>query len=268
MHENTLPHGRAKLVAVVRGAGDVIKIDDVVETLSVTRKEAARLLARWARQGWLRRVGPGVYVPVSLDSLGSEHVLTDPWVLVPALYAPAYVGGWSAAEYWGLTEQLFREIVVMTAQAVRRSRDERHGALFALHHTQEKNIFGTRPVWRGASKVPVSDVHRTIIDMLNDPAVGGGIQHVSDCFAAYLKRSDRKDELLIDYAEKLGNRAVFKRLGFLAEQHPDTAGIIGNCQLRLSKGNARLDSTLECSRLVSKWRLWVPQSWISGKRNG
>ena len=94
---NQLPSGRRKLVAVVRAAGDVIRIDDVVTTLSVGRSEAAKLLARWTSQGWLRRVGRGAYVAAPLDSLDSEHVLEDPWILIPALFAPAYIGGRTAA---------------------------------------------------------------------------------------------------------------------------------------------------------------------------
>lgn len=264
MHQDALPAGRRKLVSVIRAAGDVLKTDDVVATLSVGRTEASKLLSRWVNQGWLRRVGRGTYVPVPLDSLESEHVLTDPWVLVPALYAPAYIGGRTAAEHWDLTEQLFRDIVVMTAQPVRKSREERHGAQFTLHHIQEKNIFGTRTVWRGTSRIPVSDVHRTIIDMLNDPAVGGGAQHVDDCFAVYLKRPDRNDGLLIEYADRLGNGAVFKRLGFLAEKHSATSALLDSCRARMTKGNAKLDPALECTRLISKWRLWVPPSWATG----
>lgn len=264
MQQNTLPTGRQKLVSVIRAAGDVIKTDDVVTTLSVGRTEASKLLSRWANQGWLRRVGRGTYVPVPLESLESEHVLTDPWVLVPALYAPAYIGGRTAAEHWDLTEQLFRDIVVMTARPVRKSQEERHGAQFTLHHIQEKNIFGTRTVWRGSSKIPVSDVHRTIIDMLNNPAIGGGIQHVGDCLAVYLKCSDRNDGLLIEYAERLGNGALFKRLGFLAEQYSTTSELAENCRARLTKGNAKLDPALQCARLVSKWRLWIPPRCAPG----
>ena len=103
--KKSIPRGRRKLAAVIRDAGDVIKIDNVVSTLSVDRPDAAKLLSRWAGQGWLRRVGPGAYVPVQLDSLESDQVLDDPWILVPVLYGPAYIGGWSAAEHWGLTEQ-------------------------------------------------------------------------------------------------------------------------------------------------------------------
>ena len=256
-----LPTGKQRLATVLRTAGDVIKIDHAVEALSLTRTEAAQLLSRWTSQGWLRRVGRGAYVPASLESLGSEHVLADPWVLVPALFAPAYIGGWTAAEEWDLTEQLFREIVVMTGQPVREKHQTRHGADFLLHHTQEDKIFGTKAVWRGNSKILVSDVHRTIIDMLNDPALGGGIQHVSDCLTAYFQRSDRDEKTLVAYADRLGNGAIFKRLGFLIEQHPDATELAGTWQSRITKGNAKLDPTLECSRLVSRWNLWVPPTW-------
>lgn len=259
-----LPAGRRKLTAVIRAANDVIEIDDVVATLTTGRLEASKLLSRWAGQGWLRRVGRGAYVPVPLDSLGSQHVLEDPWVLVPALYAPGYIGGWTAGEYWDLTEQLFRDIIIMTAQPVREKRQVRHGARFRLYHIQERKIFGVRPVWCGRSKVLLSDVHRTVIDMLDNPVLGGGIQHVSDCLAAYLARSDRSDETLIAYAEKLGNGAVFKRLGFLAGQRSDASHLIDVCRARLTAGNAKLDPTLRCSRLISKWRLWVPPTWTGG----
>jgi predicted transcriptional regulator of viral defense system len=262
--EQSLPRGRRQLVSVIRAAGDVIRIDDAVATLSLDRTEASKLLSRWTRQGWLRRVAQGTYVPASLDSLESPQVLEDPWVLVPALYAPAYIGGRTAAEHWDLTEQLFRDIVVMTAQPVREKNQVRHGAHFTLYHIPEERIFATMTVWRGNTKVLISDLHRTIIDMLDNPALGGGIQHVADCFDAYLGRADRNNDALIDYAEALGNGAIFKRLGFLAERHPDGARLAEACRSRLTKGNAKLDHVLKCSRLVTKWRLWVPQTWREG----
>ncbi len=262
--DEQLPIGRRNLVSVIRTSGDVVLIDDVVVALSLTRSDASKLLSRWAKQGWLRRVGRGKYVPAQMDSLESEHVLEDPWVLVPALYAPAYISGRTAAEYWDLTEQLFRDIVVMTAQSVRDKNQVRHGAPFTLSHIQEKNIFGTKTIWRGQSKILVSDIHRTMIDMLSDPALGGGIQHVEDCLGAYLKKLDRNDKLLLEYGDRLGNGAVFKRLGFLVERRLDESGLIDECRARLTKGNAKLDPVLECPRLVSKWRLWVPQSQIAG----
>ena len=262
--QRSIPQGRRKLVAVINEAGDIIRIEDVVSALPVDRSDAAKLLSRWASQGWLRRVGMGTYVAVPLDSLESERILDDPWILVPALYAPAYIGGWTAAEHWDLTEQLFRKILVMTTKTVRKKYEIHDGAQFMVRHIQERKFFGTKPVWRGRSKILVSDVHRTVIDMLDEPSIGGGIQHVADSLAVYLKCPDRNDEMLIDYAKALDNGAVFKRLGFLAEKYPNTEVLTDACLKHMTKGNAKLDPALKCPRLVSKWRLRVPPNWITG----
>jgi hypothetical protein len=133
--------------------------------------------------------------------------------------------GRTAAEHWDLTEQIFKDIVVITGQAIRQKRQTRQGFEFTLKHLSADKIFGIKPVWRHHTKVPVSDVHRTVIDMLDDPAIGGGIQHVADCLKAYLTRADRSDQKLIEYGERLGNGAVFKRLGFLAERQPTDQGL-------------------------------------------
>jgi predicted transcriptional regulator of viral defense system len=259
-----LPKGRVQLLRVIGASGDVIHISDVTKALSVSRVEAAKRLARWREQGWLSRVGSGAYVPASIDTLGSERVLDDAWVLVPALFAPAYVAGRTAAEHWDLTEQISKDTVVITGQAIRQKRQVRQGFEFTLKHLSPKKIFGTKPVWRHQTKVLVSDVHRTILDMLDDPALGGGIQQVADCLTTYLNRADRDDEKLMAYSGQLNNGAVFKRLGFLAEKRDDSSTLVALCRARLTAGNAKLDPALDCKQLISQWRLLIPSSWTRG----
>lgn len=257
----SLPAGRAALAAVVGTAGDVVRIEDAMQALKLTRTQAAKTLSKWASQGWLRRVGPGAYLPVPLELLDADQVVQDPWILVPVLFEPAYVGGRTAAEHWDLTEQIFRDIVVFTGRAVRHATIERQKAVFTLRHVDKTLIFGTKTVWRGQTRIAVSDVHRTIIDMIDDPAIGGGIQHVADCLAAYFRRPDRDDTLLLTYADRLGNGAVFKRLGFLAEPEKSADALVAACRERLTKGHTKLDPALDNKRLVTRWRLRVPASW-------
>ncbi len=264
--ESTVSTTRRRLATVLNEAGDIVRIEDAETALDITRTRAAKLLSRWMKQGWLRRVGRGVYVPVSIDMLASPHVLDDPWILVPALFDPAYIGGRSAAEHWDLTEQIFSDIVVLTGQPVREKFQQRHGALFSLKHTSEDKIFGTKTVWCGKSKIFVSDIHRTMIDILDDPALGGGIQYVADCLSVYLTHSNRDDDTLLGYAARLGNGAVFKRLGFLAERDPEGAALVDPCRDRLTTGHAKLDPALKAPRLITRWKLRVPQSWCQGGR--
>lgn len=260
-----LPQGRAQLVQLLSAAGDVVRVDDVVNVLRLDRVRAAQRLSRWMEQGWLRRVGRGAYVAASVDTMASDIVLDDPWVLVPALFSPAYIGGRTAAEHWDLTEQIFNDVLVMTAQFVRQKHQIQQGAKFSLKHIAERKMFGTKNVWRHRTRVPISDIHRTIIDIVDDPAIGGGIQHVADCVAAYLGRDDRDDDRLIDYGIRLGNGAVFKRLGFLTEQTPGGAELARLCEKHLSGGHAKLDPAQGGPRVVSKWRLRVPDHWTHGQ---
>ncbi len=256
-----LPVGKTKLVAVVKAAGDVVTIDDAVRTLNFSRTQAAKLLSRWTEQGWLRRVGAGTYVPVQIDMLDTDQVVQDPWVLVPALFNPAYIGGYTAAEHWDLTEQIFRDIVIFTVRRPRVKSLKRQGAIFTFFPIRNDQIFGTKFVWRGQTRIAISDIHRTIVDMLNKPAVGGGIQHVADCFEQYMKRRDSNPDKLIDYADRIGNGAVFKRLGFLAECLQVGVELAAACKARLTEGNVLLDPALHCPRLITRWRLWVTNSW-------
>ena len=71
--------------------------------------------------------------------------------------------------------------------------------------------------------------------MLADPGLGGGFRSVEDMLINYLK-SDKKDlNLLLNYAERLGNGAVYKRLGFLLEQKaPEEQEVIRQCRERLT----------------------------------
>jgi predicted transcriptional regulator of viral defense system len=98
--------------------------------------------------------------------------------------------------------------------------------------------------------------------MLSNPVLGGGIRSTKDMFINYLRSENRNLELLIEYAERLENGAVFKRLGFLLEKiSPDETETIDQCRLRLTAGNAKLDPRLSNEKLVTRWRLLVPENW-------
>lgn len=261
-----LPQGRAQLVQTLASAGDVIRVDDVANALALDRTSAAQRLSRWMQQGWVNRAGRGVYVPVAIDSLGAKLTLDDPWILVPVLFSPGYIGGRTAAEHWELTEQIFKDVFVITARAVRKRRQIHQGAQFTLKHIHPRKIFGTKSVWRHQTRVPVSDLHRTIIDLLDDPAIGGGIQHVADCLNTYLRHSDRDDSKLIEYALQLDNGAVFKRLGFLAEDQPNADDLTTICAKHISGGHAHLDPAMPGERIIPKWRLRIPEHWTHKAR--
>ncbi|MDE0225610.1 MAG: hypothetical protein OXP28_10780 [Gammaproteobacteria bacterium] len=197
-----------------------------------------------------------------LEALSQSQVLAQPWVVIPELFDPAYVGGWSAAEHWDLTEQMFRGVMVFTARAGLPTEVAVQGIPFVLKRTQPQRMFGLSPVWHGRARVNVSDIHRTLVDILAEPRLGGGIRHVQDCLTNYQLADQRNWSRLLNYVARLGNGAVYKRLGFLLERQEATETLLDHCASRLTAGNAKLDPNLPCPRLVKRWRLWVPTTWV------
>jgi predicted transcriptional regulator of viral defense system len=259
--------GRDRLAAVLRGSKGYVTVEAAAEVLEIPRQQAAKLLARWREQGWLKRLRRGLYVPIPIDVVSAERTLKNSWILVPELFAPGYVGGWSAAEHWDLTEQVFHEVCVFTTRSFRGKRQDVGEIAFVVFRLQRENLFGTKMLWQEQVRVPISDPHRTIVDMLARPTVGGGIRHTADCLGVYLASAECDLDKVIRYAQQLGNGAVFKRLGFLLERsnRPDSS-VLEACRKRLTAGNARLDPTLPADGLVSRWRLWVPKSWRKADR--
>jgi len=257
---------RQRLSETIRRTKGSISVSEAAEILEVSAPDAAKMLARWTNKGWLSRVKRGLYVPIPLESRTVDVPLEDPWVIAERLFSPCYIGGWSAAEYWDLTEQIFRTIIVMTAKKPRDRNPSFKGTTFLLRTVQKRAMFGLKSIWRKEIKVLVSDPTRTIVDLLSDPQLGGGIRSTVDIFKNYLKSENKDMGLLIEYASRLGNGAVFKRLGFLLERFgPNEDRTIAACRSKITKGNSKLDPKLAAEKLITRWRLWLPQNWSGGQ---
>lgn len=234
-------------------------LDDAAVALGLPRERVRRLLAYLAARGWLSRVRRGLYTTVPLEAAEPGSWLADPWVAAARSFAPCYIGGWTALHHWDLTEQLTSTVVVFTATSVRRKEETIQGTTIRLRQVSDERMFGTRTVWRGKVAVEVSDPERTLVDVLDRPDVGGGIRHVADCIEEWLETSERRPRKLIEYAERHGNRSIFKRMGYLLEARaPEETDLIAACAEKMSAGLSPLDpSSSSKGRVLKRWRLRV-----------
>lgn len=220
------------------------------------------MLARWVTQGWLKRLQRGRYMPVPLEADPDGMVLEDPWMLAATAFAPCYVGGWSAAEHWGLTEQLFRTLVVFSERPPRERKPELAGTPYWILGTKRERMFGLKTIWRGQVKVQVSDPTRTALDMLDNPLIAGGLRPMVDVARAYLESEHFDYSAVDEYAGRLGNGAIYKRLGYLLElYYPERKALLAVCCKNLTTGLAQLDPSTPGDRIVKRWRIRVPEAW-------
>jgi len=261
IYETRTSIGRKRLAEVLLAVkSGIVTVADTVQALKMSRIEAAKQLARWSKQGKLKRLRRGVYLHVPEHAANFEMVLPDAWTVVPELFGPAYIGGWTAASHWNFTEQITRTVFVFTQRRPRHRRVDVTGTLFYLRHINKRLFFGLKPSWQGSVKVEVSDPARTLVDMLNAPKIGGGIAHVAHCFRSFLIDHEQDVPKLIEYADRLGNGAVFKRLGLLSDIS-DRSDLIEQASQHMTSGISELDPPNRGSKIVTRWRLRVPMNW-------
>ena len=202
----------------------------------------------------------GLYAPIPLDATNPAGWRLDPWIVAARVFGPScYIGGWTACEYWDLTEQIFRDTVVMTTRIVRSKSVDIQGFSFHVTHIAPAAAFGTTPVWRDRTRISVSDPSRTLVDVLDDPSAGGGIRHVGAVLHGYFSGEHRDDQALVAYTRRLGNRTVFKRLGHLLEAlEIDAPTLVDECRAGMSSGDSVLDPSLPRQGPVARrWNLRV-----------
>jgi predicted transcriptional regulator of viral defense system len=250
--------------------GELLKVSpggfsvlEAAKILNISGNKAGQLLALWAKQGWLGRVRRGFYIPISLQATSAEAVPDEPWLIAHKLFSPCYIGGWTAAHHWGFTDQLFNADFVMTAKKVHQREQRLHGVIFYVKTILPRLIFGTQFIWSGKEKIAIADPTKTIIDALNDPAVVGGIRMVADILSAYLHSKEFNQEKLFEYAKKMNNSAIYKRLGFIIQSMPfeNADVLIQHCKDNLKSGYSQLDPSVKGERLETRWHLWVPQKF-------
>lgn len=256
---------RNQLAVLLKARLAVITPKTAAKALQIAQNQAAQLLALWAKKGWLSRVKHGVYIPVSLQADTAEVMADEPWVLAKALFDPCYIGGWSAAEHWDFTEQIFNSTMVFTTKKSQARELDLTGAKFTIKTVKPERIFGGQNVWRENHKVTISDPTRTIVDAFNDPAVVGGIRMAVDILGRYLKSEYKNTDLLFRYSKQMKNTAIFKRLGFVFERlHPEEKEFIEKIKKEIKSGYSQLDPATPGKSLVTAWKLWVPTSWKKG----
>jgi predicted transcriptional regulator of viral defense system len=251
---------RQKLSRLSRAFKDApFSVAQALPILELNKEQTSRFLTALANHGWAKRLKRGHYFLVPIEASDPEPVADDPWFVAANIFSPCYISGWSAAEHWGFTEQIFKSVYVITSKKLKKRAQTLGGADFVIKTTKTNLIFGSTTVWKGKVKALVADPTKLIIDLLDSPESGGGIGHVIQILKAYLKSTHRSPEKLLKYAIKQSNGAVIKRLGYLLEKlAPEEIKTISELKNLISKGYSKLDPNLKSKKIITRWRIWIP----------
>ncbi|HVX00067.1 MAG TPA: type IV toxin-antitoxin system AbiEi family antitoxin domain-containing protein, partial [Candidatus Babeliaceae bacterium] len=187
---------REMLSEVLLKSRGYVDLDLVCNTLNIPRPLARTYLSRLAKNGWLKRIKRGIYVPVDLTLKDLSLPMEDPWIVAHALFSPCYIGGWTAAQHWDFTEQIFNDTYVFTSRKLSHAKQKIGLHTFIVKKVATKEMFGLQPIWKENRKILISDPHKTIIDILSHPSCAGGIRSALDFLESYLRSPHKNLDLL------------------------------------------------------------------------
>ncbi len=221
----------------------IITLAHAARVLGLQQRPATIRMAHLAAKGWVRRIRRGVFLLIPANEPHpQEECARDPEALAEALFAPCYLGGWSAAAYQGLPGVKRRGIFVATSTRVRRRSIRAEGFRYHLAHVPPGHVpgHGLDPVRFG--DMLVSGPARTIVDALCNPGWLGGAIYLSDALKVHRFSPHWDEEYFADILEAIGTGAAHKRLGMLIEARQiPTQGLLRRAVARRTSGVIDLD---------------------------
>jgi len=225
----------------------IFSVKDAVEITGLKEIEVKRILPKLRKLGFLERIEKGKYfiLPVT-DATLNEFIVAN------LLIKPSAVAYWTALSFHEFTGQAPNIIYVQTTARKKRSVLEIFGVKYKIVRVKPNKFFGFQDVWiesyLGRFRVCVTDREKTIIDCLDKPKYCGGIAEVIKA----LETGNYDVKKLSEYATRLENSAVIRRLGYLC----DYLGIEIELPSIKTRNYILLDPMLpKQGKVVSKWRI-------------
>jgi len=191
----------------------IFKIEDIAAELKCSYKYAKVLANNLAKKKWTIVLRRGIYLIVPLSAGVKSHYTEHGFVIASHLVSPYYIAYWSALNFYGFTEQTpFTVFIATTKRAKNR---EVLNTKYNFITLNKRKFFGFEPAAVSTYKINISDREKTLVDALDHSEYCGGIPEVAK--SLWNAKEKVSMEKIVNYAERVGNTAIVKRLGYLME---------------------------------------------------
>lgn len=231
-------------------------VKDVMKELGCSHNYAKVITSRLIKKKWLTQIEKGKYLIVPLEA-GKESIYTEhEFIIASELVQPYYIAYWSALNYHGMTEQV--PFTVFIATTKRRRNKKIHEVSYEFVAITKRKFFGYTSANIAGKDIFISDREKTVADCLDHPEYCGDITEAAK--AIWNAREELDFERLLDYALKMKNGAILKRLGYLLQklEIKIPADIDKKIRQNISKGYVLLNpSGKRKGKHKSEWKLLV-----------
>jgi predicted transcriptional regulator of viral defense system len=227
-------------------------------------------LARWARQGRVTRVKRGVFVRSDGDG-GVAATAVDFVALASRMAPDAVVAYHTALEAHGVAQSVFERLTFVTWTKAKATSFQ--GRELIPVRPRAGLVEGGGGAWverieRSGLEVRVTDIERTVADVLDRPGLAGGIEEVWRSLDAVPALDTERLEA---YVTRLGSRTVAAKVGYFLECRREELvvppGVLERLRARVPAAPVYMERR-RGGRLVARWALIVPVRLLRDGRGG
>ncbi|MBI2151671.1 hypothetical protein HYU21_03040 [Candidatus Woesearchaeota archaeon] len=214
----------------------VFKIKDLCLLLSLSKTKAYNLIKALKKKEAIKKTVKSYFTLREANE----------FLIGQTLNFPSYLSFWSALNYYGFSDQNPQKIFFATTKYTKSN-------TFFQYITLAKNkFFG----YKAIGEITIAEKEKAFLDSLLFPKYAGGIKEIKKALQSGLSELDKQK--LFQYAFKIKNKVILRRLGFLLEELGYTKDLGKLHQKIGSIGYELLDPTLNRkNNFNKKWLLDV-----------
>lgn len=175
-----------------------------------------QVIFRLKKKGILTAIKRGIYFYSPLESGPAGSNINE--FLIPPVFFPKgnyYVGYSTMYNYYGFTDQLFQVMYILNTSL---QKEKAIGNMrFKMIKISQKRMYGLEKIRIKDAEVIVSDVERTLVDLIYFSEPVGGMKKAFEILKEQIKSRKTDTAKLIRYALKFPDTATIKRVGFILE---------------------------------------------------
>jgi len=191
----------------------IVDAELAIQLLGISKMHAYNLLKKMCKKGALDKVKSNLYVRVPAHLVHDKgKYAEDPILVAKHLAKPYFFSYNTALILHGLAQQFARNYFISTTKHIPKVRY--HENLICPIILTEKRFFGFEKKEYAKEEVMVSDLERTIVDVMDRPEYAGGYEEVLRCLLDVDKIN--WDKLLV-YIKKMDEKILVNRVGYTCE---------------------------------------------------